>query len=77
MKKIILLLFVLSLVSVSVFASSDQNLKVNLNLKDAVVNLFGITTAVDAPDVSSYEKAIKNIDLLVFNELEILFIQVF
>ena len=36
-----------------------------------------IGVATDADAVSSYEKALKNIDLLVFNELEILFMQVF
>ena len=36
-----------------------------------------IGVATDADAVTSYEKALKNIDLLVFNELDILFMGVY
>ena len=36
-----------------------------------------IGVATDADAVTSYEKALKNIDLLVFNDLDILFMGVY
>ena len=57
MKKSIILLSIIFIASATLFASSNPQLDVSLNLKNADVNLFGITTGTTAPDVSTYALA--------------------